>query len=71
MLRLFVKIMWGARGAGGTRDHVTCAHAPMAIIIFPQIDMADCRSLVTKKCCQKSHEPIRFVCDDVTTNLIG
>ena len=32
---------------------------------------ADCRSLVTKKVLPRSHEPIRFACNDVTTNLIG
>ena len=38
---------------------------------FTMRDTADCRSLVTKKVLPRSHEPIRFACNDVTTNLIG
>ena len=36
-----------------------------------RVDTADCRLLVTRKVLPRSHEPIRFACDDVTTNLIG
>ena len=47
-----------------------------SIIIMAKISSigtADCRSLVTstRKVLPRSHEPIRFACDDVTTNLIG